>query len=138
MVSGDSDFVKKISQFSHIFSHERNWQKNSGAILKNFNSWIIKFTVFKEEHLESCQNWCFGQFYHSKTVLKKYSSLFEVRLRENLRELRDFFSQNPNLELLEVLYIDCDIFAMLLEEVERQTSVPESLLPPDPKNKIKK
>ena len=26
---------------------------------------------------------------------------------------------------------------MLLEEVERQTSVPESLLPPDPKNKIK-
>ena len=54
-------------------------------------------------------------------------------MRENLRELRDFFSQNPNLELLEVLYIDCDIFAMLLEEVERQTSVPESLLPPDPK-----
>ena len=50
-----------------------------------------------------------------------------------MRELKLFISQNLNLELLEVLYIDCDIFAMLLEEVERQTSVPESLLPPDPK-----
>ena len=59
-------------------------------------------------------------------------------MRENLRELRAFFSQNLNLELLEVLYIDCDIFAMLLEEVERQTSVPESLLPPDPKSKKNK
>ena len=59
-------------------------------------------------------------------------------MRENLRDLKVlFFSQNLNLELLEVLYIDCDIFAMLLEEVERQTSVPESLLPPDPKSKKK-
>ena len=44
--------------------------KKSWAILQNFNSWMINFSVTIQKEAFWClairQNWRFGQFYHSK------------------------------------------------------------------------
>ena len=40
------DFLEnRFSRSIKFSSHERNWGKKNWAILKNFNSWMIKFTV---------------------------------------------------------------------------------------------
>ena len=53
-----------------------NWDKLSVYFSKRslFNFWMIKFTVIPKKafwQLAICQNWCFGQFYHSKICKTK-------------------------------------------------------------------
>ena len=65
--------------------------------------WIFQSTIFEvigHWITTISQNWCLGQFYHSIDVVLKNCSAFFVSVslvRENLGELRLFFSQNPNL-----------------------------------------
>ena len=62
-----SDYVFLIfSQFSQIFSHERNWHKKSRANVQKFDSWMTKFTVIHKKaiwHLaiSSFKNWSFSE-----------------------------------------------------------------------------
>ena len=71
--------------------------KSSQSSLHYFNSWMIKLTVIKKEaiwNLAVWQNWSFGQFYRS--IIKLFCFQF-LSSEKTSRELRDFFSQNPNL-----------------------------------------
>ena len=86
-------YIYRMVQPKHIFPHlfwilwhlraQIFWKRNppnfllkklahkkSSAILQNFNSRVTKFTGIPKKkniwHLTIWQNWCFGQFYHSK------------------------------------------------------------------------
>ena len=65
---------------SNFLSTEKLTHKKSWAILKNFNSWIIKFTVIQKNpiwHMAIWQSWCYGQFKCSKIeVLQNCSAFF--------------------------------------------------------------
>ena len=62
-------FLSKISyQSSQIYlTPEKLKHKKIWVFLRNFNPWMIKVkVVLKKDIWKICQNWCFGQFHHSK------------------------------------------------------------------------
>ena len=58
-----------------------------------FNFWVIKSSKKPFYHLAIWQNWCFGQFYHSKIEFKHLSISVFPGQRFFLREWEEIFSK---------------------------------------------
>ena len=95
----------KISQFSLISSHLRNWHKKSWAvILQSFKSSIIKSIVIQKK--SSDKNCALVNFIIQECKFCKIARLFCVSaflVRENLKELKGIFlSEKPGLYLFRI------------------------------------